>query len=231
MTRGVHHDGMPAVTQWILPLAIHSPRPERAPVLVPEDSKFYCLTRKKLIPKSLFSLSQNGILSARATQPTGIQQRESAIRYIPVDLQYLAISEQHLPQLSLIRVRLNAITIFGEKPQKYLPEAMGSSVTDLYRRCREQRELFVCSAPGPLEWQKHFADDRDMPDVDTIPKQNYNASMRVPIKFPENLNLPSSFSCCLVSRIYSLTVTLQFRIPGQWSKMSRLALTVPLQIC
>ncbi|RAK86296.1 hypothetical protein BO79DRAFT_219978 [Aspergillus costaricaensis CBS 115574] len=102
LTRGINRDGMPAVAEWAFPLFIGSPRIEEAPLLVPEDSKHYCLSKEKFVSKSPISFSRIGALLARTAQPAAIQQAKAMVRYLPVDLQFQAISGPHLPQLSSI---------------------------------------------------------------------------------------------------------------------------------
>lgn len=232
LARGINRDGMPVVAEWACPLFIHPPRIEQAPLLVPEDSKHYCLSKEKSVSKLPISLSRIGALLARTAQPAAIQQAKAMVRYLPIDLQFQAISEPHLPQLSSMCVSLNAITTFGERPEIHLPEAIGSSAWDPYRHSYVQTVSLGTSTPSPLEWGKrHFTEDPDSSTASAASGIIYSTSVKVPIKFPESLSLPPTFSYCLVSRIYSLTVTLRFRIPGQWARTTSLILTVPLQIC
>ncbi|PYH65707.1 uncharacterized protein BO88DRAFT_470840 [Aspergillus vadensis CBS 113365] len=121
LTRGINRDGMPAVAEWAFPLFIRSPRIEEAPLLVPEDSKHYCLSKEKFVSKSPISFSRIGALLARTAQPAAIQQAKAMVSYLPVNLQFQAISRPHLPQLSSIISR------------DFNPEPVGVGKVPIYR--------------------------------------------------------------------------------------------------
>lgn len=191
LTRGINRDGMPAVAEWAFPLFIRSPRIEEAPLLVPEDSKHYCLSKEKFVSKSPISFSRIGALLARTAQPAAIQQAKAMVRYLPVGLQFQAISGPHLPQLSSMCVSLNAITTFGEKPEIHLPAAIGSSAWDPYRHSYVQTVSLGTSTPSPLEWEKcHFTEDLDSSTTSIASGIIYSTSVKVPIKLPDGLSLP-----------------------------------------
>ncbi|PYH96595.1 hypothetical protein BO71DRAFT_481873 [Aspergillus ellipticus CBS 707.79] len=69
-----------------------------------------------------------------------------------------------------------------------------SSAWDPYQRLYEQTLSLGCSAPELLEWRKYSATNKKTLVTEISLENAYSASIKVPVKLPENLNLPSTFS-------------------------------------
>ena len=153
------------------------------------------------------------------------------IGYLPVDLQFQAKSGKTSATFIINAYLIERHQHFCREPRDTYSEAMGPSAWNANRHSYVQTISLGTSTPSPLEWGKcHFTEDPDPSQAIIASEEVYRSSVKVPLKLPEGLSLPPTFSYCLVSRIYSITMTLRFHVSGQWSRTTSLELIVPLQV-
>ncbi|PYI36803.1 hypothetical protein BP00DRAFT_441367 [Aspergillus indologenus CBS 114.80] len=208
------------IAEWEHPIHIRPLRVERAPVLVPRESKFYCLRREVTITRGL-SRAHQGVLSAQAVQPTAIAPKETPFRLAPIDLHYRALSGAPPPKLSAIKVELQAISFFGAKPWSDFPDLTDPVTWGRHQNHYTYPVSLADMQPGPLKWQQKNTDDEALPI--------FRSTLQVPVELPGDLDYPPTFSHCFISRGYALKVDICYRAPGAWGR-NRVSLTVPLQI-
>ncbi|RAK73235.1 arrestin domain-containing protein, partial [Aspergillus fijiensis CBS 313.89] len=208
------------IVEWEHPINIRPLRVERAPVLVPRESKFYCLRREVAITRG-FSRALQGVLSAQAVQPTAIAPGKTPFRMVPIDLHYRALSGAPPPKLSAIKVELQAITLFGAKPWSDFPDLTNPVTWGRHQNHYIYPVSLADMQPGPLKWQPKSTDDETSP--------SFRSTIQVPVELPGDFDYPPTFSHCFISRVYALRVDICYRAPGAWGR-SRVSMTVPLQI-
>ena len=226
------HGMLSTVGDWTQPVYIRSPRLERAPLLVHENSKFYCLSQQKHITKGLCR-RRLGLLSAQTTTQLSIDQREvSAVLPIKINLKYNSTAGSQLPKLSRIQPELNVRTSFGLTPWSDFPDLTEPSTWDKHNDYHEHTICLKTATPAFLHWRRDPGirgnTRHALPATDTV----YTATLEVPITFSSHLPSTPTFYSCLAARTYSLRISLCFRVEEQWSKTSTVvSLTIPLQIC
>lgn len=221
LERSQKHGRLLTIGDWAQPVHIRSPRLERAPLLVLQNSKFYCLSQQKHITRGLCR-RRLGLLSAQTTTQLSIDQGEiSAVRPIKINLKYNTTARSPLPKLSRIQPELNALTSFGLTPWSDFPDLTEPSTWD---RHNDYREHTICLKPATLAFL-HWRRDPGVRDTE------YTATLEMPITFPSHLPSIPTFYSCLAARTYSLRISLCFVVEEQRSKTSTVSLTIPLQIC
>ncbi|KAE8377032.1 hypothetical protein BDV26DRAFT_305170 [Aspergillus bertholletiae] len=219
------------VGDWTQLVHIRSPRLERPPVLIPENSTFYCLSQEAYIIKGLCR-RRLGLLSAQTSAQLSVDQRDlSAVRPIRINLKYNTTAGSPLPTISCIQAELSALTSFGLTPWSDFPDLTEPATWDRYNECHEHNVPLKIAGPAFLHWRRANPGARGnthqaFPVADT----GYTTTLEAPITFPSRLPSTPTFYSCLVARTYSLRMSLRFEVEEQQSRTSTISLTVPLQI-
>lgn len=216
------------ITEWTHPVHIRSSRKERAPLLISQESRYYCLSKEKKViggwcPRAL------GTLSVKTAQPVAIQShRQSGLpaTMITANLQYTTTAGSSPPELQSIHPRLDILTFSSLEPWPDFPDLIDSSI------CPYHNGLNVRTVPlqpcqlGPIKWQTSVS-EKDLKEEPTT----YTASVQIPVIFPDKTAYnPTCFSC-LIARTYSVKLSFLYRVEGQWGKASKITVAVPVQIC
>lgn len=217
------------VAEWKHPVHISSTRKERAPLLIPQESRHYCSSKEKKViggwrPREL------GTLSVKTAQPAAIQSHQQSdipSTMITANLQYTTTVGLAPPKLLSIQSRLDVLTFSSLEPWADFPDLIDSSICPYHNGSHMRTVSLQSCQPGATKWQMSFS-EKDIREESTT----YTASLQVPVIFPEDAppHLPTFFSC-LVARTYSVRLSLLYHVQGQWSKTSKTTVTVPVQIC
>ncbi|OJJ31265.1 hypothetical protein ASPWEDRAFT_176354 [Aspergillus wentii DTO 134E9] len=199
--------------EWAHPIQIISPRDESPPLLPPDKSRHYRLSRTKHLNGGLLH-RRSGFLSAQAIQPSALHLQSKSTPTLAVDLHYIGTNP---PPLTSIRTTLNAITFFGSEPWTDYPDQM--DCLTWHARQNWCRVSLALESPEVPEW-KLGKDAECGWDV-------YTASVEIPIILPDGYSYPPTFFSCLVARVYALKVVVGY----QDLLKSRISLKIPLQIC
>lgn len=217
------------IAEWRHPVHIHTSRQERAPLLIPPESRYYCFSKdKKVVGRWCRPL---GILSIETAQPAAIQSHlPSGIpaTTITANLQYTVIAGSPPPELLSIHPRLNILTFSSLEPWPDFPDLIDSSMCPYHNACNMQTVLLQpCQLR--IEWQTLTSEKNLGHKKGLI---TYTASVQIPITFPEDMSvhLPTFFSC-LFALTYSVRLSFLYHVEGQWGKASKVNVTVPVQIC
>jgi hypothetical protein len=142
------------------------------------------------------------------------------------------------PQLSKLRSKLEVATYYGTSPWEDYPttEDMECSNTD--------REACITTTPlqsldlTSTEWEKlptfysvtkDVTDSASVSSSGTSSQPSYNLSVTVPVNLPEEQALVPTFHSCLVSRTYTIALTLSYHVPSAIRK-STTNLRIPLEV-
>lgn len=211
------------IAEWTRPVHIRPSRKERAPLLIPQDSRYYCLGKEKKViggwcPRAL------GTLSVKAAQPAAIQWHPSSgipATKITANLQYTTTAQSPPPELQSIHPRLDILTFFSLEPWPDFPDLIDSSLCPYHNGLNVRTVSLQPCQLGPLEWQTFNSKE----------STTYTASVQVPVIFPNEMAYIPTFVSCLVARTYSVKLSFLYRVEGQWSRTSKTTVIVPVQIC
>ncbi|KAE8152898.1 hypothetical protein BDV25DRAFT_169874 [Aspergillus avenaceus] len=218
-----------SMQEWSQPVYINTPRFERAPLLISDTSKFYRVTQDARIVKGLCRNRIGSIFAQTTTQLAVIQRENTIIRPVIINLQYKTSPRLPLLNVTDIQCQLNAITSYSDTPWSDLPDMTDPSPWDFHTDCHEHTVTLQRPSLKPLQWQTDPSDTgcyQKNAAVDTT----YTATLEVPVILPKCQMYTPTFYSCLVSRTYSLNISIYLRVEEQRSR-TKISLTVPLQIC
>lgn len=225
---------------------------EHPPVFVGPDDKDYRLSQEKTIRKALIG-GTLGRLAVETYQPPpvfagtqrhgeGYPTTSSATIRVRFDPVKTGIQP---PKLESLRVALKATTFFSAKPWKHIPSLEQAPLN--FNPRYFSKGLTLGSEPlGHVKWEKQVIGNNhsdvsssqcSLKDLDpshaplsteVLPTQlcgdiSYTTQFSIPIQIPTRALVPT-FHSCLVSRVYTLELTLVS------NTSTSLSLKVPLQI-
>lgn len=218
-------DGDPStIGEWSYPVRIHPQRKERPPIWIPDGSKFYCMRQDRQITKG-FSRCPVGLLSAWAEQPPAVRVQPTPNSSIQINLQYTATRQYPLPGISGLDLKLQAFTAYGAETWPDFPDLTDTSSWISSQDYYTDNVPLLRSPGHPLVWRED-----PLCATNTNDHVTHTAILKLPIALPRNMSLPPSFYSCLVSRTYSLKLSMHLRPAGQWTN-TKISLIVPVQIC
>ncbi|OJJ84618.1 uncharacterized protein ASPGLDRAFT_1516534 [Aspergillus glaucus CBS 516.65] len=216
------------IAEWRHPVHIRSSRKERPPLLIPWESRYYCLSKEKKViggwcPREL------GTLSVKTAQPAAVQSHRQfglLTTTITANLQYTTSARSPPPELQSTHPQLNILTFSSLEPWPDFPDLIDSSMYPYHNRLNMRMMPLQPCQLGALEWQTSIS-EKDLRQESTT----YTASVQVSVILPDKTAYIPTFLSCLVARIYSMKLSFLYRVEGQWGKTSKITVTVPVQIC
>jgi hypothetical protein len=222
--------------------------PEDAPLDITFRDERYSMLKSKTIRKNLFS-AKTGKLSAAASQPGAIMfsadGRQSSTSHAHVGIDFLPDSpETAPPKINSVSGKLVSTTFFGAAPVDHLPN-LGPRTAYHSTPCLNYTttsNLFT-TAVDKVSWQteKLSAARRDSgyssSHMDDVVMENDSKKSISPFKHTTKLEIPftvnntnrkfflPTFHSCLISRTYSLQLTLSVGPTN-----TAITLSLPLQI-
>ncbi|PQE33315.1 arrestin protein [Rutstroemia sp. NJR-2017a WRK4] len=219
-----------------------------------DDGDEYILSKTKSLKKGMFSgklgritvsTSQTGAIVLPAPESSSVAGTMATVelRFDPHDAEYQP------PRLGGLVTKIKAITFFAAKPAKSFPTR-----ASLAKNYEALRQLYHTSVPlssrcvETVSWKKHLpqpayarrgstvsSSSSEDSDSTLISKKvedkiYYTAKILVPITLPSSKTWLPSFHSCIVSRTYSLDLTLSIHTPGAGVPASSVSLRLPVQI-
>lgn len=228
------------------------PSVEEEPPINVADHPYYC-TRKEKSVKRGFLRGKLGQLVASSSQPKPIrllppscEARDTVSTVATVQLRFDPVDNEKPPQLGSMSSKLRSSTFYSASPWKDFPSQPATRPFSqvgqgLYNESVPLSTMCVASA----QWKKHAvpydSDRRDSlrstssedstgPSSPSTGDTYYTASVVIPITLPTNKTFVPTFHSCLMSRTYSLDLSLSYHTPGTNVLTPSISLRLPIQI-
>jgi hypothetical protein len=230
--------------------------PEAPPLTIGDEGSDYKFSSTKSLKKGMFS-GKLGKITASAVQPSAVilpsPSSESTqppttmasvnLRFDPHD------SSSQPPRLGGLTAKIKATTFFGARPAQDLPSHFNMS--SQYESTRGVYDTSVSLSSRCVEgvsWEKHKAapaytrrnsasstEESDCSETSsTSPAKEgspyYTATILVPVTLSQQKTWIPTFHSCIVSRIYSLGLSLTIHTPGTGVPSSTVSLHLPIQV-
>ncbi|KAJ5588973.1 hypothetical protein N7537_011651 [Penicillium hordei] len=163
-----------------------------------------------------------------------------------VRLRFDPVGNEQPPQLGSITSKLKASTFYSATPRADFPcqsgtISSGQGGQGLFSESIPLLTMCVSSA----QWEKHSmssesdrresihlitSENLDDPAVSFFKDNYYTTSVIIPITIPSSKTFVPTFHSCLVSRTYSLDLSLTYHTPGMNILTPTISLCVPIQI-
>lgn len=234
----------------VIPAAIEQPPLE----IESNCNDDYRTRREKYVRKTLLG-GKTGRLVVTAAQPKplelparGIMTDAAVSTHIKLHVRFDPESEeQQPPRLRSLLSKLRVVTYYSSQPWTSFPSrklatTYNNANQGLYSDTVGLSSLCVVSA----QWQKHDGTDSRRSSLESTSsdgstihplesyscsgKPFYTASIVVPISLPTSKTFVPTFHCCLVSRVYSVELSLTYQSPGTTLLASSISLIIPIQI-
>ncbi|MCJ1287254.1 hypothetical protein MMC26_006602 [Xylographa opegraphella] len=211
------------------------------------DSDDYTIRKEKNLKKGMFK-GKLGRLTVESSQPSSLRLPYcradiSAARVTTmavVNLRFDPSDESSKPpRLGSLVNKLKVVTFFAAIPARDFPCRANSYIYD------SQRGVFVESINlssrnvESVQWVQHNTLERHDSAIsisDHLPSAStsqtfYTAQILVPVDLPTSCKtFVPTFHSCLVSRVYSLSLTLSVNVPGARVSATTVHLKIPLQV-
>ncbi|KAJ5593882.1 uncharacterized protein N7459_000090 [Penicillium hispanicum] len=224
---------------------------EEPPINVIDHTYYY--TRKEKSVKRGFLRGKLGRLVASASQPKPIrllplscEARDTVSTVATVQLRFEPVGNELPPRLGSMTSKLKASTFYSATPWEDFPCQSGimpfSQIGQgLFYQSIPLSSMCVASA----QWERHSslaeAERRDSlnstASEDSISPSSsfdgdtyYTASVVIPITLPTSKTFVPTFHTCLISRIYSLELSLSYHTPGTNVLTPSISLRLPVQV-
>lgn len=177
--------------------------------------------------------------------PHSCETRDTISTVATIQLRFDPVENEQPPKLGSMTSRLKASTFYSSAPWEDYPCQSGtlpfSQVGQgLFNESVPISTMCIVSA----SWQKHSTsgfERRDSaestcseastgPSAEFTSGTYYTASVVIPINLPQSKTFVPTFHSCLMSRIYSLDLSLSYHTPGANVVTPTISLRVPIQI-
>ncbi|KAJ5419292.1 uncharacterized protein N7487_002842 [Penicillium crustosum] len=238
-------------------LATHAKKVRIIPIVEEEppinvvDHPYYCTSKVKT--------GRHGPLRTKLGRLLASSSQPKPIRLLPpgysgdkvstvaiVQLRFDPVGNEQPPRLGSITSKLKASTFYGATPWADFPCQSGAILSGQGGQCVFTKSIpLLTMCVSSAEWEKHSASsdsDRpnsihlvtsrnsDDPSVSFCKDEYYTTSVIVPITIPNSKTFVSTFHSCLISRTYSLDLSLTYHTPGMKILKPTISLCVPIQI-
>lgn len=225
------------------------PASNEAPPLPHSNTKGdeYVMRKEKDLKKSFFG-RKLGRITMEAAQPRSLhlpcvrtdssQTRVTTVAFINLRFDPFDASSKP-PRLDSLASKLKAATFFASVPLRDFPTKANAYVYDTQRGVYVDTITLSCRNIESAQWTPHTVLERHDSAIsisDSLPASPssptyYTCQILVPIDLPTtSKTFVPSFHSCLVSRIYSLDLTLSVHSPSSTVSSTSLHLKLPLQV-
>ncbi|KAA8650337.1 uncharacterized protein ATNIH1004_003021 [Aspergillus tanneri] len=164
---------------------------------------------------------------------------------VEVQVRYRPDSDEPPPRLDTIRSKLEASTLYTAEPWKDYPPKHGAMTFTHTRRATALKSIPLSSfSLKTIKWVKSTSHDCYTTSQATgpIPRTEcfsdsslregtyYTTSITVPITLPSSKDFVPTFHSCLISRIYTIDLSLSFNMASSHFITRSVSLQVPTQI-
>ncbi|KAJ5516918.1 hypothetical protein N7527_008478 [Penicillium freii] len=227
------------------------PTVEEEPPIVVLNDPYYCTSKGQSGRRGVLR-TKLGRLLASSSQPKPIRllppsyPGDKVSTVATVQLRFDPVGHEKPPQLGSMTSKLKASTFYSAAPWTDFPCQSGTISSG-----QGGQGVFTESIPlltmcvSSAEWEKHSAssdsnrrdsihlvtsEDPDNPSVSFFKDNYYTTSVIIPITIPSSKTFVPTFHSCLVSRTYSLDLSLTYHTPGMNILTPTISLCVPIQI-
>lgn len=225
---------------------------EEPPLNFTDKDSVYCTRREKDVKRGLMR-GKLGRLVVTATQPKPVQLSppDGAISDIvstaaTVNLRFDPVGSELPPRLGTVWSRLRASTFYSAEPWADFPSASNAMLwtqvgRGIYSETVPLSKLCVASA----KWTKYTTatfdrcdslqstsseDSLTPPSTSSAGQIYYTASVVIPITLPASKAFVPTFHSCLISRTYTLELSLSYHTPCANLVSPSVSLRVPIQL-
>lgn len=224
---------------------------EEEPPINVVDHPYYCARKEKTVKRG-FLRGKLGRMVASASQPQPIrllppscEPSDTVSTMTTVQLRFDPVGDEQPPKLGSMTSKIKACTFYSSGPWEDFPMQSGSTPFS-----QVGCGLFAESVPisnmcvGSAKWVKHSTstecERRDSvqsmaSDTSSTPSTSasdtyYTTSVVIPIDLPKNKTFVPTFHSCLMSRTYSLDLSLTYHTPGANVLTPTISLRLPIQV-
>jgi len=229
---------------------------EAPPMTIGDGYDEYVLSKAKMLRKGVFS-GKLGRITASVAQPSAIMLPLATVdSLVPIPATTMATINLRFdpqtevckpPRLGGLRTKIRASTFYSVRPACVFPTVKGAIVdftSGVYEfnatvssRCVEavvwEKQISPAGAPRRYSDSSDTSTD-DSDNTTTTDHRNintyYTATILVPINLPSCKRFVPTFHSCIVSRAYTLDMSLTIHTPGTVVPASSVSLHVPVQI-
>lgn len=219
---------------------------EEEPPINVLNHPYYCTSKEKSGRYGPLR-TKLGRLIASSSQPKPIRllppsyPGDKVSTVATVQLRFDPVGNEQPPQLGSMTSKLKASTFYSAAPWADFPcqsgpVLSGQTSQGVFTKCIPLLTMCVSSA----RWEKHSAlsgsdhritsEDSDDPSASFFKDNYYTTSLIIPITIPSSKTFVPTFHSCLISRTYSLDLSLTYHTPGMKILKPTISLCVPIQI-
>lgn len=231
--------------------------PEMPPLSIRPGEVDYILAKTKTLKKGVFS-GKLGKITVSALQPGALTLLAPSNETIapPTTMASLQLrfdprsESSEPPRLGGLTTKLRVSTFFAARPAQTFPTRVSLiNNFDVTRSVYETSLSLSSRCVSSATWTKHrpapaytrrcsssstsssSSDDSAIPKMDLEnEKCFYTSTILVPITLPVNKTFIPTFHSCVVSRVYTVDLSLSIHTPGTGVPASTVTLHVPIQI-
>ncbi|KAJ5939719.1 arrestin (or S-antigen) N-terminal domain protein [Penicillium verhagenii] len=211
------------------------------------DQTYFCARKENKVKRNFLQPSI-GRMVASCAQPKAIQLlisnsegKERVASIATLKLEFHPAGDEKPPDLHSIVCKLRISTFYSVFPWQDFPYRFGTLPLSRAGQGLKTSVLPVCKMRvATQQWQKHSKpsnDDRfefslcsDNPSASLAGATYYTAAIVIPLRLPNSKSFVPTFHSCLISRTYSLDMSLSYNSPGMSIHASSISLNVPIQM-
>lgn len=214
---------------------------EEQPPLMLLDHPYYCDRKVQTVKRGILrSIVGSMIMTSSEPQPLRLTHHDSNIHgaassVATVKVQFVPLGDEEPPSLSTMTSKLTASTFYSTDHWQSFPcqstvKSFSSAGHGLFNESILLSNMCIAST----QWRKHTGpcSDHCHPEPSTFcsSKTYYTTSIVVPIFMPTNKTVVPTFHSCLISRSYSIDITLSFCTSAVDLFLSSISLRLPVQV-
>jgi hypothetical protein len=222
---------------------------EEPPIEITATSSF-CTRKEKSVKRGTLR-GKLGRLVASSLQPKPVQllppngvPNDTVSTAATVNLRFDPIGDEQPPQLGTMTSKLRASTFFSASPWDDFPASTGMPFAQVGRGLYTETVPLLTMCVGSAQWTKQFSSNDSLrrdsaqsssSDLSVGPSSAftgdtyYTASIVVPVTLPKSKAFVPTFHSCLMSRTYSLDLSLTYHTPATNLMTPTISLRVPVQ--
>ncbi|KAJ5544524.1 hypothetical protein N7535_007077 [Penicillium sp. DV-2018c] len=222
---------------------------EEPPIEISASSSF-CTRKEKSVKRGTLR-GKLGRLVAESVQPKPVQllppngvPNDTVSTVATINLRFDPIGDEQPPQLGTMTSKLRTNTFFSASPWDDFPSSTGMPFAQVGRSLYSETVPLLTMCVASAQWTKHFSSNeylrRDSaqsyssdssvgPSSTFAGNTYYTASVVVPVTLPKSKAFVPTFHSCLMSRTYSLDLSLTYHTPATNLITPTISLRLPIQ--
>lgn len=223
------------------------PLVEEEPPIDISGTKALCMRKEKSVKRGTLR-GKLGRLVAATSQPKPIrllppacESSDAVSSVATVNLRFEPVGNEQPPPLGTMTSKLRASTFYSSSPWDDFPSSTGVPFGQVGRGLYSEAVPLSTMCVASAQWTKQSSDSRrdsttsTSSDSSTGPSSTftgdtyYTASVVVPVTPPKSKTFVPSFHSCLMSRSYSLELSLTYHTPATNLMTPSISLRIPIQ--